>query len=112
MATTIKGNEGSLNGTSAVTAVAAPAGTATRATPDGAVSVYNKDTVAHDITFQKNKGGTITEIQKSIALAVGATTVLTKKVALDATNESLEIKSNAAGTTFEPTFDVLYLEKT
>lgn len=112
MPTAIKGDEGSLTGSAAKTVIAAPASGATRATPSASVSVYNKDTVVHDITFQKNKGGTVTEIAKVLNLAVGATTIMPKKVALDATNESLEIKSNAAGTTFEPTYDVLYMEKT
>jgi len=112
MAVTVIANEGSLTGTAPVTLLAAPAGATVRATPKDSVGVYNKDTVAHDFTFQKNKGGTITEVAKIAAVAPGGLAVMPKKVALDATNESLEAKSDATATTTEPTFDVIALEIT
>lgn len=110
MAVTMVGNEGSLTGTTAVPLIAAPGASTQRSIPKGGASIYNKDTVSHDFTFQKNKGGTITEVQKFSSVAAGETAVLAAIVCLDATNESLEAKSNAAATTTEPTFNAMAVE--
>ncbi len=105
-------NEGSLTGATAVTILAAPAAATQRVINKGDASVYQKDSVQHDITFQKNKGGTITEIAKIGGVQPGGFAALPKKVVLDATNESLEAKTDGAATTVEPTFDVAALETT
>jgi len=107
------GNEGSMTGTTAVTLLAGPsAGATQRVVPPKGAGVYNKDTVNHDITFQKNKGAAITEIHKVTGVVPGGSVFLDKVVTLDATNESLEGKLNAAATTTQPTFDVSAIETT
>jgi hypothetical protein len=105
------GNEGNLNGATAVTALAAP-GTANvqRTVPANGAGAYNADTVAHDFIWQKNKNSTITVLFKAATVAAGAHTLLGKKVVLDATDESLEVKLEGAHTTTAPTFDVAALE--
>ena len=72
------------------TVLAAPAAATQRVVPRGGWSVYNTDTAKRDITFQKNKGGTITQIQKVTGVASGGNVILEKVVILDATNETLE----------------------
>jgi len=110
MADTPIGNEGPLNGTTAVTLLAAPGSGLQRIVPANGVSVYNADTVAHDVFFQKNKNSTITVFWKEASVAAGSHVVLPKKVVLDATDESLEAKTDAGATTTEPTFDVAAME--
>lgn len=100
------GNEGNMNGTTAVTLLAAPAANKQRVVPAKGVSFYNADTVSHDFTVQKNKGGTVTIVWKQASVAAGTVATVDKKVVLDATNESLEGKIEAAHTTTAPTFDV------
>jgi len=104
------GVEGNYNGATAVTALAAPATAKQRVVPANGISSYNADTVAHDFTFQKNKGGTITIFWKVPAVAAGAHVVVAKKVVLDDTNESIEVKIEGAHTTTAPTFDVAAME--
>lgn len=110
MADTPVGNEGSLNGTTAVAILAAPASGKQRVVPSSGASVYNADTVARDITFQKNKGGTRTVLYKAAGVAAGGQAVLTVKVVLDATDESLEAKTDATAATTEPTYNVAAME--
>ena len=104
------GNEGSLNGTTAVSAVAAPAASKQRIVLAKGIRVYNADTVAHTITWQKNKNSTLYPLQIDSGVAAGAFVELDKRVVLDATDESLEIVSDAGATTTEPTFDAAFME--
>lgn len=104
------GNEGAFNGATAVTLLSAPAASKQRVVPASGISAYNADTVAHDFTFQKNKGGTITIFWKELAVPAGTHVVLPKKVVLDATNESVEAKIEGAHTTTAPTYDVAAME--
>ena len=104
--------EGNLNGTTAVTVVSAPASVTVRITAAGSVSVCNVDTVDHVITFQKDKGGTKTVLYSVNALANGGVAVLPMKVGLDATDESIEAKSDAAATTTEPRYNSVALDTT
>jgi hypothetical protein len=104
------GNEGNYNGATAVTALAAPAASKQRVLPANGISSYNADTVAHDFIYQKNKGGTVTIFWKAAAVAAGAHAVVPKKVVLDDTNESIEVKIEGAHTTTAPTFDVAAME--
>lgn len=106
-----EGNEGNLNGTTAVDAVPAPAAADyQRIIGEKSVKVYNADTVAHTITLQKNKNSTVYVLEDSGSLAAGAAYQFASRVILDATDESLEVVSDATATTTEPTFDAGWLE--
>jgi hypothetical protein len=104
------GNEGPLNGATAVTALAAPAAAKQRVIPNNGAGVFNVDTVAHDFTFQKNKAGTLTPLYTLLAVAAGQQAILPKRVVLDATDESLEVFMEGAHTTTAPRFDVAAME--
>jgi hypothetical protein len=104
------GNEGALAGTSPVTVLAAPAEWKQRVVPASGLSVCNCDTVAHDLIFQKRKGASVYIFWKELAIPAGTHVVLPKKVVLDATDESLEVVSNATATTTEPRWDLAAME--
>lgn len=104
------GNEGPLAGTTPVTVLGAPASAVQRVLPANGLSVYNADSVAHDITFQKKKGASTYVFWKELAVPAGTHVVLPKKVTLDDTDETLEVRSNAAASTTEPTFDLSAVE--
>ena len=104
------GNEGELTGTTPKTVLAAPAADVQRVVPNNGLSVYNGDTVPHDIFFQKNKASTITVFWVEIAVPAGTHVVLPKRVVLDADDESLEVLTDATATTDEPTFDLAAME--
>lgn len=104
------GNEGALNGTTAVTALAAPAADEQRIVPADGVVVFNADTVAHVFTLQKNKNSTVYILEKTASIAAGATHSFSVRVVLDATDESLELVSDATATTTEPDFNVSAME--
>jgi len=104
------GNEGNYNGATVVTALSAPAASKQRVVPANGISSYNADSVAHDFTYQKNKGGTITIFWKDLAVAAGTHSVVAKKVVIDDTNESIEVKIEGAHTTTAPTFDLAAME--
>lgn len=122
------GNEGELNGTTAVEIVRPPTGGRQMIVPTRAASVRNADNVSHVITFQKIKGAIPpgftgfgkfvlpdSSVVWRIALQVetvpaGVTVRLRGKVVLDATDETIEAVSDAAATTTEPTFDTAALE--
>jgi hypothetical protein len=112
MAIAVKGDELTLTGTAPITLIAAPGASVQRAVPASAVSVYNADSVNHDITFQKKKGGTTRVLFKAAGVVPGGSAILPKKVVLDATDESLEAKDEATATTLEPVADVMFLEIT
>lgn len=105
------GSEGSLAGTTNTTILAAPAAATQRVIPKGGVAVYNADTAERIITFSKNKGGTRRVLQK-MTLQAEELAILSKIVILDATDESLEAKTDATAATTEPTFDVAAMETT
>lgn len=104
------GNEGALNGTTPVEILGAPASGLRRTVPASGISVYNRDTVAHTFTFTKEKGASSFPFWCEATVAAGVHVVLPKKIVLDATDESLEVVSDAAATTTEPTFDVAAME--
>src|SRR3990167_8568429 len=94
------GNEGSLNGATAVTVLDAPSAVGyQRVLPNNGLSIYNADTVAHDFTFQKNKASTLYVFWKETAVPAGTHVVLPKRVVLDADDESLEVFMEGAHTT-------------
>ena len=104
------GGEGNLNGTTAVTVLASPAADKQRIVPANGLSIYNADTVAHDIIIRKKKASTSYVFWKESAVAAGTHKVLPKKVILDATDELLEVLTDATATTTEPTYDIAALE--
>lgn len=104
------GNEGSLNGTTAVAVVPAPASGKQRIVLAKGIRVYNADTVAHTFTWQKNKSSTLYLLQVDATVAAGSFAELDKRVVLDDTDESLEVFTDATATTTEPTFDAAFME--
>lgn len=104
-------NEGATNGTTPVTALAAPASAVIqRVVRAGAWGVYNGDNVNHDVIFQKKKAATVTILFKFLALAPGETAVCPKTVGLDATDEILEVELGEAMSATHPRFDICALE--
>jgi hypothetical protein len=104
------GNEGNLNGATAVTVLVAPATSKQRVIPRNGAGAFNADTVAHNFTWQKNKAAVITVLYVASTVAAGAVTLLDRAVTLDATDETLEVKIEGAHTTTAPTFDVSAIE--
>jgi len=104
------GNEGALNGGTAVDVVASPAASKQRIIPVNGLSVYNADTVAHTYTFKKVKGGSTYVVWIAPTVAAGALALLAKPVTLDATDEKLQVVYEGAKTTTESTFDFSGLE--
>jgi hypothetical protein len=105
------GNEGALTGTTPVTALSAPAASTQRVTAQYGINVMNRDTATRVITIQKNRGGTIFALASQSLLTMTSYS-FPGRVVLDATNESLEIVSDGAAATTEPSFDVAALEVT
>src|SRR5512140_1428896 len=103
-------DHGSLTGATEKPVLAAPASGKQRVVPANGLSVYNADTAARDIIFIKNTGGTRVTFWKEAAVAAGTHVVLPKKVHLTATNMSLEVKTDGAAATTEPTYDLAALE--
>lgn len=101
---------GSLNGTTWVEVLGAPASGIVRVHPANGISVYNADTVAHDIFFAKNDGGVRTTFWYEAAVPAGTHVVLPKKVVLNATDLSIDVKTDATATTTEPTYDTAAAE--
>lgn len=101
------GNEGSLNGTTAVDLVAAP-GSGNRHVVRS-VKICNVDTATVTVTVYKDKGGTAYRIWKG-DLAVDDTLILDEGdiEVLDATNEALKAKLSGAAATTNPTFTASY----
>ena len=104
------GNEGSLNGATAVVVLDAPAASKQRSVPASGLSIYQADTVPHDYTFQKHKGANTYIFLKVLAQAPGSSYVLAKKVVLDAADETLEVLTDVVATTTEPTWDIAAME--
>jgi len=98
---------GDLNGTTPVTAVAAPASGRTRLVKN--LVVYNKDTASVTVTFQRNVSGT-TYVFRKETIASGASFVFPDIVVLVGTTQSLEIVMSAAAATTNPQFNVALAE--
>lgn len=104
MAFTEAGNEGALNGTTAVDVVPAPASGRHLVRN---LSVYNIDSAVVTVTVRKNKGGTLSLLQKE-TLQVGDTLVYDKLIVLDATDEKVQVVMSGAAATTNPDFDAAY----
>lgn len=107
MAFTETGNEGSLNGTTAVDIVAAPSSGNRHVIRS--VKICNKDTAAVTIEVYKDKGGTEYRIWRG-TLDVNDTIVFDEGdiEVLDATNEALKAEMSGAAATTNPTFTASY----
>jgi len=106
------GNEGAMTGATPKTLLTAPAAATQRIIPSDGARVYNRDTVQHDVTFQKNKAATVWIIEKIVGVQPGGAATMSKRVVLDAIDESLEGLVDATATTTEPSFDVAAMETT
>lgn len=104
------GGEGNLNGATAVDVVDAPADGKQRVIPVNGVCAYNADTVAHTYTFQKVKGASTYVLWIEATVAAGSIASLPIPVTLDATDEKLQVKYEAALTTTESTYSTSILE--
>lgn len=103
------GYEGSLNGTTNVEVVAAPASATRRIVKS--VHFCNVDTAAKTIVLIKKKASTEYELAREI-LQPGEYWTFEKTTIVDATDESLIAKMTAAVTTTNPTFDAAFADAT
>lgn len=108
MAFTEGGNEGALNGATAVDVVSAP-GSGRRLVRN--VHFYNADTAAVTITVRKNKGGTLSLLAKE-TLAAGDYWTFDKLIVLDATDEKVQAVMSGAAATTNPDYDAAYADVT
>lgn len=109
MALTPTNNYGSLNGTTSVDLVAAPASSTRRVIRS--VHICNVDTVSHVITVRLTNSGTHYPLYKA-TLAANETLLIggyQETVVLDATTESLTAITDATATTTEPTFQASFI---
>jgi len=104
-----QGKRLTFTGGTAITVVDAPGAGQQAIVPKNGVSVYNADSVAHDFTFQVNKGGTPSIFWKEAAVAAGTHAVLPKVVHLVAEDETLEAKIEGAHTLTAPAGDSAWL---
>lgn len=112
MAITVLGNEVATNGTTPVDVVPSPGASEVHAIPAGSVGCHNADDVVHTMVWRKLKGATATIIQSDAAVPVGGRSQLTKKVALDATDEKLQLVLGEAHNAAASRADALYLKVT
>jgi hypothetical protein len=109
MSFTPRGNEGSLNGVTAVDVVTAPAGSTQRLVKG--VNFYNKDSAAVTITVVKDKAGADYELAKE-TLQVGESWTLDNVIVLDATDEQVQAFMSGAAATTNPTYDAAFADVT
>lgn len=101
MAFTEGSNDGTLNGTLAVTVVAAPSNGVRRLVRT--ITIYNADTVRHLVTLRLNNNGTYRTLWKG-TLAIGDTLIFNDPLVLDTTTKSIEALMGEAATTSNPDF--------
>jgi hypothetical protein len=104
MAFTETGNEGALNGVTAVDVVPAPASGRHIVRN---LNFFNNDTAAVTITVVKDKGGTDYELAKE-TLQVGEYWTLDRLIVLDATDEKVQAFMSGAAATTNPDYDAAY----
>lgn len=102
------GNEGFLNGVTAVELVAAPA--AGRRLVRN-VNFFNADTAAVTVTLRKLKGTTVIPLGRE-SLQPGDSWTPDRLIVLDATDESVQALLSAAPATANPAFDAAYADAT
>lgn len=98
MADTPIGFEVRTTGATYATLVAAPAASAQRIV--NTVDVFNADTVAHVFTLKKSKGAN-DYVFATLNIPAGGSDQWSGRQVLDATDESLQVKADAAATTTE-----------
>lgn len=103
------GAETDLNGTTAVTVVAAPSAATRRLVRS--VHFSNVDTAAVTVILYKKKTGTARELARE-TLQVGEYWTFDKLTVLDDTDELLEAKLTGAAATTNPTVDAAYADAT
>lgn len=92
-------DDGTLNGTSAVTLVPAPAASTARLVKT--ITIQNRDTVVNTITLRKVSGGGTRQLWKG-DLDVGDTLIWDDVISLDDTSSSITAVMAAAATTTNP----------
>ncbi len=105
MAFTLGSNDGALDGTTAVTLVAAPGADTARTVQ--LITIYNADTAAVTVTVQLDNDGTDRILVKA-TLAVGNTLRIDGPLVLDATTKKIEAVMSAAAATTNPAFYSCY----
>lgn len=105
MAFTLGANDGALNGTTAVTVVAAPGAGVVRTAQT--IFIYNADTAAVTVTVQLDNDGT-DRILVKVTLAVGDTLRIDGPLVLDATTKKIEAVMSAAAAATNPAFYSCY----
>lgn len=100
MAFTPGSTETDTNGTTNVTAVAAPASGVQRQISQ--IIVHNVDTAVATVNFYYNTNGTVRRIKQEASVAVGGSAIISGLV-LDATTDSIEVDLGGAHTTTAPT---------
>lgn len=97
------GNEGSLNGTTAVDVVSSPGASTRRLVSN--VKFNNIDTATVTVILLKYKGGTTYEIARE-TLQVNEHWEYDSLIVCDATDEKVQAKMSGAAATTNPTFDI------
>lgn len=108
MAFTEGGNEGALNGTTAVDVVTAPS-SGRRLVRN--VHFYNGDSAAVTITVRKNKAGTLSLLARE-TLGVGEYWTFDKLIVLDANDEKVQAVMSGAAAATNPDFDAAFADVT
>ena len=103
------GNQGSLNGTTEVTVVAAPASSTRRLVRS--LIVQNRDTAAVGLSVFMAKGASRYRIWYG-SIAAGYTWVCDTVLVLDATDESIVASLGGAAATTNPDFNSAYADVT
>lgn len=109
MAFTEKNNNGTLNGATPVTLVAAPASSTTRTIRN--ITIQNRDTVANTITVRYVDGANTRQIWSG-SLGIGNTLIIDEVYILDTTSKSITAVMAGAATTTNPDFTSHYADVT
>jgi len=100
------------DGTTDVTALAAPGGSVTRTIPAGGINIVNLDTVAIVVTLQINDNGTNGVQESAFTIPIGESWSNDKQVmCLDATTQTLEVYLAGAVATTEADISVMYRDE-
>lgn len=101
------GDDGTLNGTTEVTLVAAPGASVQRIIQPHGISIQNRDTAVVTVELRKVSAGGTRRIWRG-DLDVGDTFYNDSQIVLDATTDSVRAVMSAAATTTNPDWNVSY----
>lgn len=101
------GDDGTLNGTTPVTLIAAPA--ASRQRVNLAITIQNRDTAVVTVEVRRVSAGGTRRIWRG-DLDVSDTIVLDERIVLDATTDSITAVMSAAATTTNPDWTSSWIE--